>query len=195
VLTVNRLRNPKTESQNPFSVIIHSKIEPVKIPEALISAKKYVYDKSLFTFSDLITEAESAEYGACRFCLSEQKIIFRVAKITPTKTGQFVTVWQRNNEGITAPFDASDDFDFIVISTKKDNLWGQFIFSKAILLEKDVVSNKNMGGKRGFRVYPPWDIVKNKQAEKSQKWQVNYFLDLSNESEIDFKRVKSLFNP
>jgi hypothetical protein len=163
------------------------------IHEALISAKKHVYDKCLFDFTDLKAEAESTEYGAHRFCLNEKKIIFRVAKITPTKTGQFVTVWQRNSEGITAPFDVSDDFNFIIISTRKGNLWGQFIFSKAILLEKGVISNKNTGGKRGFRVYPPWDIVENKQADKSQKWQVNYFLDLSNEGEIDLNRVKNLF--
>jgi hypothetical protein len=164
------------------------------VNDALILAKKEVYDKCFFNFSDLKAEAESAEYGAYRFCLNEKKIIFRVAKITPTKTGQFVTVWQRNKDGITAPFDLSDDFDFIIIGVKKDNLCGQFIFSKTILLEKDIISNKKTGGKRGFRIYSPWDIVENKQAEKSQKWQLNYFLGLTNADKIDLNRAKQLFN-
>jgi hypothetical protein len=164
------------------------------IYDALNIAKKTVYDKCLFSFSVQKMEAESAEYGACRFCLNEKKMIFRVAKITPTKIGQFVTIWQRNGDGITTPFDVSDDFDFIIISTRKDNLCGQFIFSKAILLEKDIISNKKTGGKRGFRVYSPWDVVENKQAEKSQKWQLNYFLDLTNEDEIDLNQAKYLFD-
>ena len=33
----------------------------------------------------------------------------------------------------------------------------------------------------------------NKQAKKTQKWQLNYFLDLSNEKEIDHDRVKILY--
>lgn len=43
----------------------------------------------------IVAEAESAEYGACRFALEGHSIVFRVAKITPTKTGQFVTLWKR----------------------------------------------------------------------------------------------------
>jgi hypothetical protein len=163
------------------------------IYDTLNIAKKTVYDKCFYNFSDLKMEAESTEYGAYRFCLNEKKMIFRVAKITPTKIGQFVTVWQRNGDGITTPFDILDDFDFIIISTQKDNFCGQFIFSKAILLEKDFISNKKTGGKRGFRVYSPWDIVENKQAEKSQKWQLNYFLNLTNEDEIDLNQAKYLF--
>ena len=53
---------------------------------------------------------ESAEYGACSFKLNGKTIQFRVSKITPTKTGQFVTIWKRNKEGITEPFDNADNF-------------------------------------------------------------------------------------
>jgi hypothetical protein len=160
----------------------------------LILAQKHIYNKCLFQFSDPIPEAESAEYGACRFSINELKIIFRIAKITPTKIGQFVTIWQRNAEGITAPFDVSDDFDALIIHTRKDEKWGQFIFPKAILLEKSVISKKNKGGKRGFRVYPPWDVVDNKQAEKTQHWQTAYFLEVVEENKIDEKKAAILFN-
>jgi hypothetical protein len=37
-------------------------------------------------------EAESAEYGAYTFELNDLSVRFRVAKITPTKIGQFVTL-------------------------------------------------------------------------------------------------------
>jgi hypothetical protein len=163
------------------------------IHNELILAQKHIYDKCLFPFSEPITEVESAEYGACRFTLNGSKIIFRTAKITPTKIGQFVTIWKRNAEGITAPFDVSDDFDVIIIHTRKDEKWGQFVFSKAILLEKGIISQKNKGGKRGFRVYPPWDVVDNKQAEKTKKWQTDYFLEVIEEVKIDVKKASILF--
>jgi hypothetical protein len=164
------------------------------IQNDLILAQKHIYDKCLFQYSAPIAEAESAEYGACKFSINGSKIIFRIAKITPTKIGQFVTIWKRNAEGITAPFDVSDDFDFIIIHTRKDEKWGQFVFSKAILLEKSVISEKNKGGKRGFRVYPPWDIVDNKQAEKTQKWQTPFFLEVIEQGKIDVKKAAILFD-
>jgi hypothetical protein len=159
----------------------------------LILAQKHIYDKCLFQYTNPIIEAESAEYGACRFSINGLKIIFRIAKITPTKIGQFMTIWKRNAEGITAPFDVSDDFDFIIIHTQKGEKWGQFVFPKAILLKKGVISEKNKDGKRGMRVYPPWDIVDNKQAEKTQKWQTPYFLEVIEQGEIDVKKVAILF--
>ena len=45
-------------------------------------------------------ELESQEYSACNFQLDRQDVKFRLAKITPTKIGQFVTIWKRNNTAI-----------------------------------------------------------------------------------------------
>ena len=40
-----------------------------------------------------------------------------------------------------------------------------------------ILSVNGQGGKRGFRVYPKWDLPENKQAKQTQSWQVSYFTD------------------
>ena len=47
-------------------------------------------------------------------------------------------------------------------------------------------------GKRGFRVYPNWVKPENKQAEKTQNWQQDYFVEVNNQ-QIDLKNFKTLF--
>ncbi len=105
--------------------------------------------------------------------LNSFQIIHRLAKITPTKIGQFVTIWKRNDKGKTVPFDFSDNFDFIIITSKSGENSGQFVFPKTVLLEKGIICNNNPFGKRCIRVYPSWDIPANKQAEKTQNWHLN----------------------
>ena len=146
----------------------------------LQTMKHLVYDKLNLEFENLILHSEGEEYGACRFDINRQKIEHRVSKITPTKAGQFVTIWKRNEQGITAPFDVFDDIDFIIITSKKEGNLGQFIFPKTVLIEKGIISQNEKEGKRGIRVYPPWDEATNRQAEKTQNWQVNYFFTPEN---------------
>jgi hypothetical protein len=155
-------------------------------------AKVLVYDKCGFDFANPKLNTESREYGACSFELNQKKVVHRVAKITPTKIGQFVTIWKRNKDDITAPFDCMDDFDFIIITTRDGDNFGQFIFSKAILGEKGIITQNGKEGKRGIRVYPPWDIATNKQAAKTQSWQINFFLKINNDNNIDFVLAKKL---
>ncbi len=159
----------------------------------LPSIKELVYDTCNFEFSNLIIESESVEYQACSFKLNSFEIIHRFSKITPTKIGQFVTIWKRNSKGITAPFDVSDDFDFIIITSKSGENLGQFVFPKSILLEKGIISNTDTSGKRGIRVYPPWDVPTSKQAEKTQSWQTKYFYSINNDA-FDIELMKKLFN-
>ena len=159
----------------------------------LLQIKELVYDKCNFEFSKLVIDSESEEYQACSFKLNSFEIIHRFSKITPTKIGQFVTIWKRNNKGITAPFDVLDNFDFIVITSKSEKNLGQFVFPKAVLLEKGIISKNNISGKRGIRVYPPWDIPTSKQAEKTQLWQTKYFYSI-NKDTFDIELVKKLFN-
>ncbi len=103
------------------------------------------------------------------------KTIERTSKITPKKIGQFVSIWKRNEDGLTIPFDESDDFDFMIINCYFNEKIGKFIFPKSILIEQNIISIRNKGGKRGIRVYPPWDRAINKQAMKTQAWQVVYW--------------------
>lgn len=81
-------------------------------------AKELVYDKCSFILTNPNFDAESKAYGACSFELNGKTVQYRAAKITPTKTGQFVTIWKRNTDGITEPFSVSDNIDLIVISAR-----------------------------------------------------------------------------
>ena len=152
-----------------------------------------IYDKCGYKYTSPIKEAESSEYGAYTFELNGQSIKFRSAKITPTKIGQFVTLWKRDKNGITQPHDILDPINLFIISTKKDNHFGHFVFPKSVLIKQGVISNNGKGGKRGIRVYSPWDIPTNKQAKKTQAWQLNYFLEINESKSVDFERIKMLY--
>ncbi|MGV8878470.1 MAG: MepB family protein [Sphingobacteriaceae bacterium] len=156
--------------------------------------RELVFQPCGFSMSIIIAEPESREYFAYDFQLGERKVKFRIAKITAKKTGQFVTIWKRNKNGITAPFDISDDFDFYMIVTLKDDHFGLFTFTKAILQEKGILSNQDKCGKRGIRIYPIWDLTTNKQAQKTQTWQASYFINLSIDEKPDLERAESLLN-
>ncbi|HAT1987761.1 TPA: MepB domain containing protein [Legionella pneumophila] len=152
-----------------------------------------VYDFLGFQYSPAIMDPESSEYGACDFELNNLSVKFRVAKITPTKIGQFVTLWKRLVKGPIQPYDSSDSVDFFIINTRKGPHFGQFIFPKSVLCQQGVLSINNIGGKRAMRVYPPWDITVNRQAQKTQQWQLAYFLEIPGHTEIDSTRAKLLY--
>ncbi|AWM14737.1 MepB family protein [Flavobacterium sediminis] len=159
--------------------------------DILNKVKTEIYDTCGLQLSDLQTEPEGQEYDACRFELDGLKIISRTAKITPKKTGQFVTFWKRNKNGITEPFSENDPVDFFVIHVLKENKLGQFVFPKSVLKNQGILRTDKKDGKRGFRVYPVWDTANNKQAEKTQKWQLDYFFRITDTTELD--RVKELY--
>lgn len=156
--------------------------------------KELVYDQCGFELSKVKQNIESKEYGACTFDLNGKTILQRVSRITPTKSGQFVSIWKRTLNGITEPFDDSDNFDFIIITTRKDNNFGQFIFPKSVLAEKGIITLNGKVGKRGIRVYPPWDIPTNKQAQKTQNWQTKYFLTIYTDRATDLDLAKELLS-
>jgi hypothetical protein len=153
--------------------------------------KTTIYDKHDCVFSDLKIYSESKEYGACSFTLNDFKIEHRRSKITPTKTGQFVTVWKRDIEGKTTPFSNVDEIDFVIITVKKEQQLGQFIFPKSILIKQGIFRSEIKVGKRGIRVYPPWESANNKQALTTQEWQSQYFFDVVEKDNI--MPLKKLF--
>ena len=153
-------------------------------------AEKLLYNECGFQLQNLIWNSENANYAACSFELNTYKIQFRVANITPTKIGQFVAIWKRNNNGITVPFDVADSLDFMIISIRDSENFGQFIFPKSVLVSHGIISQNEKGGKRGIRVYAPWDKPENKQAMKTQAWQVNYFVEIRENSHLDLEFVK-----
>ena len=158
----------------------------------LKTAKELVYDPCGYDMKNLTIHTEGSAYSACCYELAGRIIEYRASKITTSKTGQFVTIWKRNKEGITQPFDSSDKLDFIIISSGKDDNFGLFIFPKSVLLSKGIISQKGEGGKRGIRVYPPWDMVSTKQAEKTQSWQQKYFMWVKGNRQNHFDLIKTL---
>lgn len=159
------------------------------LPKDLIVILQTLVDNCNFEITKPVPESESTEYGACTFVLNNSNILFRTAKITPTKTGQFVTLWKRINQGPIQPFNNTDSIDLFIISVRKDNHFGLFIFPKGVLISKEIVSDKKEG-KRAIRVYPPWDITTSKQAQKTQKWQLDYFLEITQNSASGFDHTK-----
>lgn len=148
-----------------------------------------------FECSKPIAEPESAEYHACTFSIDKLSVRYRSAKITPTKTGQFVTLWKRTGNGPIQPFDIGNDMDIAIISAQRGDKFGLFIFSKAILHQQGILSDTKKEGKRGFRVYPPWDAAPNSQAQKTQQWQSTCFLEFEKDNTVDLGRAKILLNP
>ena len=162
-------------------------------PDLLI-AHELVYEKCGHKFTTPLKESESDEYSACSFNLNGLAIKFRSAKITPTKIGQFVTLWKRKGDGPIRPFDASDPIDLFIVSVRKGKRLGQFIFPKAVLADQGIVSTKKRDGKRAMRVYPLWDITTSKQAQKTQAWQLKYFLEIPLKKSVDLVLAKKLLN-
>ena len=164
----------------------------INIHADLLIAQKNVYEPLGFIYKNLVIDKESQEYSACTFEMNGKIIKFRVAKITPTKIGQFVTFWKRIVSGTIFPFDSSDQFDMLVISVRNGNHLGQFVFPKSILLKHNVISKNDDGGKRALRVYPPWDLPSSQQATRTQAWQLAYFFEIQ-PNIAKFDRIKWLF--
>lgn len=157
-------------------------------------AKERIYDRCALTFTNPLLQTESTEYAACSFELNTKKIQHRLSKITPTKIGQFVTIWKRNAKGITQPYDVSDGIDFFIITSRKEDRLGQFIFPCAALAAKGIISQNGKTGKRGIRVYPPWDRPTSKQALATQAWQLPFFIPIYNDDSINIDFIRILFN-
>lgn len=148
------------------------------VHQDLLMAQECAYKPIGLICKNIIPEKESQEYGACTFEMNNKIIKFRVAKITPTKSGQFVTFWKRIGDGPIMPYDVSDPFDILVVSVRDSKNFGQFILSKEVLQEKKIISKNGNGGKRAMRVYPAWDTAHNPQATKTQAWQLVYFVEI-----------------
>ncbi|WP_215223464.1 MepB family protein [Echinicola shivajiensis] len=151
-----------------------------------------IYKNCMFELSEVEYEIESKDYNACKFTLNNKRIISRKAKKTPKKKGQFVTFWKRSENGPIAPFDETDQFDFFIVNVQTENNYGQFVFPKSTLIKNGIITSKNRPGKRAFRVYPKWDSVKSGQAEKTQKWQLDYFYPINDST--DLNSVMKLYN-
>ena len=139
-------------------------------------------------------ETKEKEYHACQYNIDEKNYLLRIAKITPIKIGYFVTLWKRNEKNIIIPYSENDNINHVVIITEYENQLGCFIFNKQILTIKNIFSNYQKEGKRGIRIYLPWEIPTNKRTFQTQQWQIKYFIDLYNDNNTVLTQTKYLIN-
>ncbi|MCH9764076.1 MAG: MepB family protein [Gammaproteobacteria bacterium] len=165
------------------------------IPSTLVNAISSIYEPaSMQVTKEPVSEVESSEYGASRFSLDDHSVVFREAKTTPTKIGQFVTIWSRPVPGgEIAPLDSRDNVDFVVINTSDEKNKGQFVFDRDVLIKKGVMSLDGVGGKRAIRIYPPWTQPVANDAIRTQKWQGLFFFRIEEDGTADTEQVRRLF--
>lgn len=124
--------------------------------------------------TNIVEETQNQEYGGYRLQLNQVDIRFRIAKITPKKIGQFVAFWEKI-EGVNRPYSYGESPDLLVIYTEENAHKGHFVFPKATLKERGILSTEEKVGKMGIRIYPPWDQPTSLQGKATQQWQLAYF--------------------
>jgi hypothetical protein len=123
-----------------------------EIHNILLQTKILIFDPCSFELTNPVLEKENKDYGAYQFELNALKILFRVAKTTPTKVGQFVTVWKRMAKESIQPFELSDNIDLFIINTRTGDNFGQFVFPKSVLSQQGILTTDLKEGKRAIRV-------------------------------------------
>ena len=159
---------------------------------------KAIYAPNRLIMKSIEEEEQNSEYAAGTFILStaltSKTIRFRVAKITPSKIGQFVTFWEKDDRGTNQPFQYDKSPDLLVVTTfNNDNQFGQFVFPKDILFKKGVLKSDSTKGKMGIRVYPSWDKPISKIAIKTQRWQLEYFFVITDTSILPTAKILALY--
>lgn len=119
-------------------------------------------------------EADNGDYGAATGLFDGRVTRFRVARVTPRYPGLFVAAWRRAADGGTEPF-AADDQQRLVVVVREGESRGFFDFPTSALVDLGAVSVEGRGGKRGFRLYPPWSTAPNRRAELAQARQCAHF--------------------
>lgn len=151
-----------------------------------------MYEPNQLTVESIEEEKQNSKYGAGTFQLSSKSIRFRVAKISPTKIGQFVAFWEKDEDHKNQPFSLEDAPDLLVITTIQENQIGQFIFPKELLVQHDILKSRSTKGKMAIRVYPSWDHPTSKQAIATQAWQLPYFIDISDAKALPTDKMMAL---
>lgn len=162
---------------------------------ALTHVNQRIYEPNGLAIKSIREEKQNAQYGAGTFQVNSKTVRFRVAKITSTKIGQFVAFWEKDINNKNQPYLYDEFPDLLVITTFKNEIeFGQFIFPKEILLEKDILRSSSTKGKMAIRVYPIWDSPSSKQAIQSQKWQLPYFVDVSNPNDLNTEKISDFYS-
>lgn len=155
--------------------MVASYADCLQVHPLLGHAYEKIYQPLRLSITHLLSEKESQEYYAHTFNLNDLQVKFRVAHITPTKTGQFVTLWKRaGSKSPIQSYDKSDLIDLVIVAVQKEAQAGLFVCPASVLISQGIFASAAAPGKRAFRVYPPWDTATNAQATSSQAWQLDF---------------------
>src|SRR5699024_2985894 len=109
---------------------------------ALHYVNRMIYEPNDLIVKSVQEEKQNSKYGAGTFQLSSRTVRFRVANLTPTKAGQFVAFWEKDRNDKNQPYLYEEAPDLFIITTfKNENEFGQFIFSKEVLLERGILKS------------------------------------------------------
>ncbi|WP_436860242.1 MepB family protein [Staphylococcus caeli] len=128
-------------------------------------------------------ETYNSEYESVYFQINDTTFRSRLAKKTPNKKGYFVVFWTKDENNKNRPFTYEECADKLIISIIDGQRKGLFIFPKSTLKARKLLQTEHSKGKMAIRVYPTWETELNQTAKKSQKWQTDYFVDLSRETD------------
>ena len=162
------------------------------IPASFNLVLRRLFEPAGYAVENVEPEMESTEYGALKFTLNGQRVLYRQAKTTPKKIGQFVTIWKREHPNSeSAPIDLKDEVDWVIIAANEGANFGVFVFSAQLLAKKGVFSEEAKAGKRAIRVYAPWTTPTAVQAKRTKNWQTECFLDFEDSYAIleSFTRI------
>ncbi|MGH1042088.1 MepB family protein [Bacillus wiedmannii] len=164
-----------------------------KFNDVIRKLNNIIYKPNKLIITNLKEEKQNAEYAGCLFHLNHKSIRFRISKITPNKIGQFVSFWEKDDNLKNQAFTYDAAPDLLAITCIDDNKLGQFIFSKEILLKEKILKTQSQKGKMAMRIYPLWDTPVSNQAKKSQMWQLQYFVDLSDPNNLPIDKLLNLY--
>ncbi|GGD96256.1 MepB family protein [Paenibacillus nasutitermitis] len=164
--------------------------------KALAYVNERVYEPNHLSIQAIQEETQNADYGAGVFLLNSRSVRFRVAKITPAKTGQFVAFWEKGPDNKNQAFSYENAADLWVIHTfaADSHAFGQFVFPKEVLMQHNILKTGSVKGKMAIRVYPAWDTPTSKQAIATQKWQLPYFAAVDHNNSRQIQELLHLYD-
>ena len=119
-------------------------------------------------------EQWNQSYEAYNFNINGYVFKSRLAKKTTKKKGYFLSLWEKDK-------------------TKKNRAFDYESFPGKLIVHvmDDSQVNHASKGKMAFRVYPTWEKDLNRVAHKTQEWQKQYFIDMS--QTIDVPSIKRAY--
>lgn len=134
----------------------------------------------LYQDFDCIEENHNADYEGLLIKVHQDNSIkrFRLAKKTPKKAGYFTAFWQKDENQQNIPYSDQDLADTLIIGVIDGQHRGLFLIPKDAAIKHKILSTQDSKGKMAMRFYPPWCLELNKTAQRTQKWQLDYFKPL-----------------